>query len=1416
MRTKGVISFFISFILLNSALCGGDAKADELKRVQSISFEQQNSLDLIVSQISMTMKNFDGICRADLMDSFGVLNFIKTFMNLENDPYKMPQIVVEDLIEKLDSYLLTVKNFEKRISNELENLKSYSRYYMSTKFKYIQELAYSRSNNLLAPTTEESSKQESVLSSYPEYYTEESNSSEVTEIERKKSHVILRLKTTPMTLTYMIEARAQLQSTFRRSNDVRTSIVAGNNFPFLSNLEDTLLKVLVAYSMDPKSEDAAFLIDFFNVFGGLLTNEEFDDLIFTFINSKKLPAENRITSGQYRRKPDFFKNQALFEKGENSAYSPAFNIDSLFFKRHQDFNNIEKVNDAREKEIPLHPHWLKFFRPEEKFEESNFAKAINIGNSDPLALYKQGHKLIYLFYIFEKTQSPHQYKENANETEEEQIKRIASTLHYKLLDYQCFRIEKNTCSLAALIDREDFAKNFDIMLYILKPYTKDPEHITKDEVKQIHAINLATFKTFDTPNLPIINAIDPGFAETEREVRTDVFATDLNDLVNAEIDNKVKKLNEASEAQEQDLPSTHDSPLIEEDKISKLISTTAEEAEKVKELAAKIGESLAKIFPTLAAPVTPENVKTKVDELATINNNIDRANPAVKFAADKLIGENLKQIKDFINNPQNEKVPIETEKTFKGLQTKVGDAVIKDILEKTGASKSYGFMEYLRTSLADTFAKQNLEEDPNLHSEQGHYQTLRNLDIFVFYYMAQKEEAKDMSMIEQGIRNKYPNFDFNFHANVDYLIANRRSLIFMGNFIRLFESHRTPGSVHRERAYKLEHIQMFHKIYQLLCDIRHFSSEELAKTDVMRDYRGYVAGRLMHCTALTYQNALTDVHLYSSRFESNKSCRVFSNNNFRNELSTQSPSDDDIKKANLLHDRQYCRHGFYYYSEILPLMTTFLARRVKNLPFLTLFASKIILPDIQLIGSYKYFSFINDHLEAAKEGLQNSYAASLFTDFCNLKVDEATVDELNIKNNQNFFTEDFDMSKSFICSGLSRHKIIVNAFQETSKQFVEAFVKVAQNVNQYIDSDPVSKFDEARRVIIQIFETVTSLDQSAEGGLTSSYTDLGNFLTSSLFDLYRNQDMASFQQYVDPKGPHFKQIIADYLSLKFSGRHYSELNFNAEKIVMGVDHIFINSDLKELLIKENIVDFRNLNFLVRYANCPDNYVRIAEIIVSGRLERSIYTFTEKTSVHVPRFSQQIAQTPSNGDKAAIISAILLKSLLETHKAMTAPKKPIILENTQTKLLVNPADQLKEAHNEDTFKRNKRPIKKAPATNTPANKNSANKTPAVKTIVVETTAVEVIVANIKKNSMQFDESFSDGEEELIDSGIKNIDNDEIVGGIIKNAKKTAGNVFIHTNKNKASLEDQISMTSFIVDKIEKEEVEKRLLRRRVLL
>lgn len=1407
------MSFFISFILLSSVLCAGNSNADELNRVQSISYEQQSSLDLIVSQISMTMKNFDGICRADLMDSFAVLNFIKTFMNLENEPYKAPQLVVEDLIEKLDSYLLTVKNFENRINNELQSLRNYSRYYMSTKFRYIQELAYIRANNLLAPSTEESNKQASVLNSYPEYYAEDSNSSEVTEIERKKSHVILRLKTTPMTLNYLMEARAQLRSTFSRSTDIRTSIVIGNNFPFLNNLEETLLKVLVAYSMDPKSEDAAFLIDFFNVFGGLFTNEEYDNLIFTFINSKKLPAENRITSDQYRRKPDFFKNQALFEKGENSAYSPAFNIDSLFFKRHQDFNNIEKVNGAREKEIPLHPHWLSFFRPEEKFEGSNFAKAIKTGTHDPLALYKQGHEKIYLFYIFEKTQSPLDYPESINETEDEQIKRIASTLHEKLLDYQCFCIEKNTCSLATLIDREDFAKNFDIMLYILKPYTKDPEAITKEEVKQIHAINLATFKTLETPNLPIITAIDPKFPETEREVRADILATKLTKLVNPKIDDQVKNLNKASEEQEQDLPSSIDSPLTEEDEISNLISTTAEEAEKVKELATNIGNSLAEIFPTLIADVTPENVKTKVDELATINNNIDRANPKVKFAADKLIGDNLKQIKDFINNPENEKVPAEVEKTFKDLQTKVGDAVIQDILEKTGASKSLGFMEYLRTSLIDTFAKQNLEEDPNLHSEQGHYKTLRNLDIFVFYYMAQKDDAKDMSPVEQAIRLKYPNFDFNFHANVDYLIANRRSLIFMGNFIRLFESHRTPGSVHRERAYKLEHIQMFHKIYQLLCDIRHFNGEELAKTDVMRDYRGYVAGRLMHCTALTFQSALTGVELYRNRFESNKSCRVYSNNNFRREQPSQPPTAEDVKKANLLHDRQYCRHGFYYYSEILPLMTTFLARRVKNLPFLSLFANKIILSDIQLIGSHKYFAFINDHLEAAKEGLQTSYAASLFTDFCSVKIDEATVEELNVQKNYDFLPEDLDMSKSFICSGLSRHKIIVTAFQETSKQFVEAFVKVAQNVNQYIDSDPVSGYEQARRVIIQIFETVTSLDQSAEGGLTSSYTELGNFLTSSLFDLYRNQDMASFQEYVDPEGPHFKQIIADYLSLKFSGRHFSELSFNAEKIVMGVDHIFTNKDVKTFVIKENVVDFRNLNFFVRYANCPDNYLRLAEIIVSGRLERSIYTFTEKTSAHVPRFSQEIAQTPSNEDKAAIIGAILSKSLLETYSAMTAPKKPIVSENSQKKSLVNPADELKDAFSDESFKRNKRNVKKAPA------KTSATKPPA-KTFVVEKTAVEVIVADAKKNSMQFDESFSEAEDEdLIDSGIRNSDNEGIVGGLIKNTmgKKKGGlNVFIHSNKNQASLENQISRTSSIVEQIEKEELEKRLLRRRVLL
>lgn len=684
-----------------------------------------------------------------------------------------------------------------------------------------------------------------------------------------------------------------------------------------------------------------------------------------------------------------------------------------------------------------------------------------------------------------------------------------------------------------------------------------------------------------------------------------------------------------------------------------------------------IRETIEETFPILVLPTTPDNIEDKIETVEILINGNKNNLPVQKHIMNKYIKEKIEDIK--------KATPTEEGK----IKAKVNDLLnttikttIDDVLNRTVDKKTEGLREYLSATIFNSFVKQNIEAGKNHYYKDRRYDLIRHYDIYTFVYYAKLKEGKTEALeIEREIQQFEPSFSVKELEESNNIHDYYQSLLFIGQFSKLFRLFKTKKDISKELNNSIEHIDIFHKVYQFLCDLRMAYGLKITLQKSFKDHRDMVATHLLNCFRYTYASTVEiEGNFYKNNFTPSQFCKVhrFSNDDLNLPKKTKSTDSNEplrynnfdhldalfkegeienlqVKKDKWRSITAVCKYNFAFYSEIMPLLVPYLSFNNEK-TIVDIFYDIVYDSGIPIINIAN-FNFLLESSGAHREGHITSELSNMYYTFCKESVSMKTYKRLSVdpEDEEEILESELPlMSAHEICSSYINF-LKMRTFFQGADSTIETYKNGAANIMKALDLENVETLQQAQNIIFQIWETVTMFAQHKNGLGVANYDKLTALFSISLMDQLKSESLAPVRKLIKENQ---EVTLANYFGLKFGNYLANRYTATNIKFLKGISALFTNEEtLNELLVAGDIFSNENAALLVSTANCPENFRAISKVLIQENQDKLLYTFTESKSIFQYELETAIETFTTTEEVAK-----KLKNMIYAKLAAKIPKK----------------------------------------------------------------------------------------------------------------------------------------------------------------
>lgn len=1202
-----------------------------ISAVQPVKFRGTKIVHDVVAidRLPLLTLDYSGICNDDIIQHFRSVHFLKNFLNLEFYSKSHPFDTMKKVSTNLAKYVSEVEAYLSTLKKEQQTLPQYPMHYLSAKFLYLMNKARKRCNLEKLPETD------SVMEQGGE------------EAMRGKFDGIFELKRKILDLNFLIAARDQLlmsreKPTYEDTDGSLKEVEGGEAYaaafkPFMDNLHDTLANILK--TLQEKSDTNAitqredYIINFFLVFGELISAQDFGQMVLEHV----VGADKKLKFNDHTA-PKMLQNLALYyDPQEGGSHKLILVVDELFFHVNPELKNPLKILQRKNIYYTHHPEWMKFFDLDGKRPHSPLDK--ELPNHDDF--FDNGHKYIYYFYVDQRLKG--MVPESPMEDPEQQIQRVANILHDKLLTSECFKGTVDDCTFAQLIDRKDYAKYYLTMLVLLRGAAKIPgDELTDDQLRKV--IEVGTNGGLEQLNIgtkPIAKAL-PTFAQKKGQMMSSKLGDKISNLLGRTSANKVSL--------DQETP-------LDADEVFNELADAEKILQKKDEIKKDLVDAIKQTMPSLDKDSTdPDVVEQQLQDLTSLVETMPQMTNDQRI----FIAETVKEKYQVIRN----RVPLQAGSkngaNLDKLRVKIKDDVIRNIIQRTGAKVKLGFLEYLSDTLTQQYFQQNKNKHITNYFNNQDYNFLRELDIFIFYYnvkiMMNPDKVKE---VRDEIQKKYQKINFDFFSDEKLLFEYEQSLLFMGSFLSFFDNYKI-SNLGQEKHCGLDHIQLFHKVYFFFLDLRSYVLKAGKARTLVGNYREFVITSLHRCTKSTYLQTVVSTNkeesaFYTTRFLPSEYCRL-SRDAENTELQgnvlqawakrTKTKIDNfENKMKNYRVDNRICQHNFAFYAEIYPLLLTYVA---SNSPTPVLVAGQMFtgvhLPKVQLVNLHSFFRYLSDQNEQHP-------ARQMHNTFCSISIDGETFRKV-LKLKQK---DSFEVSKSVICSGHKDYVDVGKYLKDLKTPSIQTSKVMIKNVLELFSNFKAEGRENLESVLFRIWDQVAWVGQSDSGPRSETTADLSAIIQSDIEASIMSSDSDGFRQALETYKNGIADIIAKYTTLKLANAYKSIHMEKKRKMVAGVDHIFSTNRVDQALVHDDELYRDGLSFMIKYANCPENFDRLAKIMVEMDEVSNIYTYTEE----LPLMFHSMAEVINDLTDLNDIADTIITKFITNHETQSMKNQKLV-------------------------------------------------------------------------------------------------------------------------------------------------------------
>lgn len=1243
----------------------------------------------VMDRTKMMAYNYNSICDKDSIESFPEVNFIKNFMAVEFNTDVHPDAQVNLLATDLYKLLNQLNTFRKSINVQLKMYREYPRSFMQTKFLTLINVTRVRLGLPEHPDTV----------NIIEHSTKDKDEENMKRLASGRRDIMFELKGKDFTFDYLSAAKAQYLLAKNPAKNVKRSVGYAEDLKFFEkDLPDVLYQILIELTLN-NSERLVFrqyFIDFFTVFGEIVEDPRFAEMIFRFTatNGDKL-ADSGAFIYQDPKTPSLFKDLNIFGKDrELGDYAPYTRFDMIPFKIESHHKSPLDLVEIQRKNIAYYPDWMNFF----DFPNNLPEPLKNTKYNEPSSPFFRATQLIYYFYVHERSTNSLKPIDAENPA-----KSIADKLYNSLLGFNCFE-KSEPCAFIKFTDPLEFSAHFLPMLTLLKPFTSYPGPFVGIELGAIEKEVKKNGEEIALKHIQPVTLIQPDIKKEIIKTQADTVSNKLGNLLNnlknsfddlteedlgdepveegffdEEIEIPIKEFNtkvndELPEKLVEDQPENLPTEPKGTEEIENIEGTTSPKKEEPKPLTpeerksvkktrkhkrrqAKTGafkdigreskiyeiieqqeqpirETIEETFPILVLPTTPENIEDKIETVEILINGNKNNLPVQKHIMNKYIKEKIEDIK--------KATPTEEGK----IKAKVGELLnttilttVDDILNRTVDKKTEGLREYLHATIFNSFVKQNIEAGKNHYYKDRRYDLIRHFDIYTFVFFPKlKEKKAEPEEIEREIQQFEPSFSLKELQESNNIHDHYQSLLFIGQFSKFFRLFKTKKDLSKEQNNSIEHIEIFHKVYQFLCDLRLAYGLKITLQKSFKDHRDMVATHLLNCFRYTYASTVEiEGNFYKNNFTPSQFCKVhrFGNDDLNLPKKTKSTDPNEplrynnfdhldalfkegeienlqVKKDKWRSITSVCKYNFAFYSEIMPLVIPFLSFNNEK-TIVDIFYDIVYDSGIPIINIAN-FNFLLESSGAHREGHVTSELSNMYYTFCKESVSMNTYKRLSVdpEDEEEILESELPlMSAHEICSSYLNF-LKMRTFFQGADSTVETYKNGAANIMKALDFENVETLQQAQNIIFQIWETVTMFAQHKNGLGVANYDKLTALFSISLMDQLKSEDLAPVRKLIRENQ---EVTLANYFGLKFGNYLANRYTATNIKFLKGISALFTNEEtLSELLVAGDIFSNENAALLVSTANCPENFRAISKVLIQEKQDKLLYTFTETKSV----------------------------------------------------------------------------------------------------------------------------------------------------------------------------------------------------------
>lgn len=1091
---------------------------------------------------------YDGVCDGQYMTNFHHVFFMKSFFNYELRPSQDFPLLNREIVEEMKKFQGILEGFIRSIQTEIAEQSKYTGFYLSNKLGFLMEKA-------------------SLITEHPMTELSKSQQQEDKKLESDRQNLRAELLVTKLDITYLENAKKQYVQALNGEEKAHVGAFQKELLPVLNSILKYVLKNYRKHSEEPEMR---YVIDFFNVFGSLLGDKEFAEMILGHLVGHEPKPIFKDPSH-----PEFIADEKLYkiDNLESSPYKPIIAVDKLFEVVDPSLRVIENIVSRHNEKYTHHPEFLSFFDIPKK---ENPLKL-----NDPVKLKKvtdKGHKYIYYVYAH--------FRNEGKIPKGKSKKEVVDILYDELLNTKCYTTEAKTCNLSQLIPPSKFNKYFVIMLTLLKPETSHPTGFSQPEIKKITETGIDLGIEEASKYVPAITDTFKDFTNSrDKSIATAVF-NEIED-----------KLNEAAKDLQIKIDSIDDPKDFND--IKKLVE---KEQDKIQDVINKgFPELIKAVKPTIEKDqnIKPEDIKLPnfdiVDkDIEVLKNFADEQPEPQKTILDAIIKDTVGKLND---NFANDKSPEEDIEKIQQINKKLNDRIAITIAKKSNLNDMSGFIKYLTYTIQETIKSNTNREErriPFFRDEK--YESLRQLDIYVFYYLALKEkhgeeEARQTIMYA---KSAFKEDLFDAFELGTTIINQQAGLEYLSRFFSLFSQFESNQVANEDE--KLEphsqnshpkYVSSFNKLYKFICDQR-------------------LNGEMMHEDVDTIQWKYMDLCL----------------KNQHHFITTGQDLIDPEGKYEELQEHHPCHLSYGDLSEIYPFYILHAYQfnaNVKNLHN-ELFNSEH--SELFLVNIHKFYNYLRDSPKTTLHVLYNN--------FCH---------DVTIKDSLCYGKEIYDIFVKLI----SENKL---SSLETASVFKSLFLEKLKEIKGHFGGDE-------KRFRNIIWNILSGLGEKTTG---DEYTS-NHALHSMIYDVaLLNFKTLQYEATYVSKNPEVADHLNKYVALKyFLSSQESPLSL---KISKGVDYIIEKGDHVDLISKPTFMAGIGKLF-VDYTTSIVNQKKVLDVFISHNEVQNIFIWGPKENSDFFRIQKEVenlSTVPQFGSQ--IINYINL-NLRKAPKVDVTPVKGVV-------------------------------------------------------------------------------------------------------------------------------------------------------------